>query len=437
MDCRYAKNKPTNTVAPAIELFCPAFAQFSSSAFNLNFTVPKNVIRETQNLMALIAAIYPSEEKRVQAIHVLLGKLLGKEIGSVWNTDGTSTDGVIRGSTNVHDAAVLLALADFKNELGGGNLDPSTQAGFTYTRTIAQAGAKVAHYCSSPTFLIVHAGPWLVILGAIFTDRFIVQRLTDFIWIPVHSCHDDAQFLRIARILYALRQALAALDSWYQSIMGDDNLQCYDSKSRPTAPHPRFFPTPTSYPGPNGPIKFNYTQAIDSCVSCVTYLAMTQDFRKIVIKFVDNYGVAAHTVMANEGFAPKLLYYGFIDASQPSLYKDIRMVVMEFVDGKTVDDIEINNELPGSFSEQLKGAISYLHSEGFVFGDLRQPNIMISEGKVMLIDFDWAGKEGEVRYPVALSKSITWPRGVEGLELIEKQHDLDMIDDIVRAVRWK
>ena len=34
-----------------------------------------------------------------------------------------------------------------------------------------------------PTFLLASGGPWLTVLGAIFTDKVVVQRLTDFIWV--------------------------------------------------------------------------------------------------------------------------------------------------------------------------------------------------------------------------------------------------------------
>ena len=56
---------------------------------------------------------------------------------------------------------------------------------------------------------------------------------------------------------------------------------------------------------------------------------------------------------------------------------------------------------PGNAREQVEGAIRKLHENRFVFGDLRAPNVLFSKGKVFLIDFDWAGKIGEARYPLA------------------------------------
>ncbi|KAG0697260.1 hypothetical protein DFH29DRAFT_946970 [Suillus ampliporus] len=109
--------------------------------------------------------------------------------------------------------------------------------------------------------------------------------------------------------------------------------------------------------------------------------------------------------MAEAGFAPKLLYYGKIDVVKgiPS-YGGLRMVVMEYVDGMTAHSAL---QLPPSFHQELMKVIEYCHDKGFVFGDLRKPNVMITkDGKVQLIDFDWAGREGKVAYPVPISSAI-------------------------------
>ena len=38
----------------------------------------------------------------------------------------------------------------------------------------------------------------------------------------------------------------------------------------------------------------------------------------------------------------------------------------------------------------------------FAFGDLRPPNVVFSGGRVLLVDFDWAGRYGQVCYPTGL-----------------------------------
>lgn len=51
------------------------------------------------------------------------------------------------------------------------------------------------------------------------------------------------------------------------------------------------------------------------------------------------------------------------------------------------------------------------HQDGFVHGDLRSPNIMITTAGPQLIDFDWAGKLGNAYYPVDINREIKWPKG--------------------------
>lgn len=49
--------------------------------------------------------------------------------------------------------------------------------------------------------------------------------------------------------------------------------------------------------------------------------------------------------------------------------------------------------------EALRRAIQKLHADDLVFGDLREPNVLVSGQSVMLVDFDWCGKAGEARHP--------------------------------------
>jgi hypothetical protein len=55
---------------------------------------------------------------------------------------------------------------------------------------------------------------------------------------------------------------------------------------------------------------------------------------------------------------------------------------------------------------------------------------MITEAKktVKLIDFDWAGEAGQVKYPHLLSPAVTWPKGAPPLDPIPIEHDLEMLE---------
>lgn len=168
-----------------------------------------------------------------------------------------------------------------------------------------------------------------------------------------------------------------------------------------------------------------------------------------MIKFVERYGVEPHDILASEGMAPKLLYCGLLDGKTDvrngesrargsigtgGLYVGpIRMVVMDYIEGTTLD--ETPPHPPEGTRTRIGQAIKTLHDRKFVFGDLRGPNVMISDTKVYLIDFDWSGKVGEACYPLQLSTRVKWPEDPEILELepILPEHDLFMLDKLFQS----
>ena len=268
-------------------------------------------------------------------------------------------------------------------------------------------------------------------MGGIITANCVVQRLTDFLWVPAHSTHDDDQCRRIARVFYALKESIRRLDSWYKSI---EDVKPLDPSA--LAIHPRFFPSPNAFRHDGAVVKFAYQEPLERNVSCVTYLAKTIEAspKHIVVKFVTSYGVDAHQHMASIGFAPQLLYHGKINVDVDTdipLYGDLRMVVMEYVQGLTFEEALKQKTVFAKFKTDLGQALDQLHSAGYVFGDLRRPNVIVTphgrRSTAQLIDFDWAGKEGEVKYPVSISSSIDWPAGVQGLAPILKEHDHVML----------
>ena len=63
---------------------------------------------------------------------------------------------------------------------------------------------------------------------------------------------------------------------------------------------------------------------------------------------------------------------------------------------------------------------------------VRSANIMVKKPGppgIMLVDFDWAGVIGEVRYPMNVNNvDIKRPSGAHDNELIMPQHDMEMVD---------
>jgi serine/threonine protein kinase len=267
------------------------------------------------------------------------------------------------------------------------------------------------------------------VLGAIFTDKVVVQRLTDFIWVGTDTTLNEQHCFRVARILYALGRSIRKLNNYYVGLKPDSI-----GKSEL---HPRYFPSIKAYRDDSGAVvNFAYVKPLEHDATCVTFLAKTLEAspKFIVIKFVERYGVAAHKLLEKLDAAPQLLYYGKIGVSDDDpTYSHLRMVVMEYLDGMTADHAQRLDQLPPTFLEEVQKILSQLHDNDLVFGDLRGANIMItSNNKVKFVDFDWAGKEGVSCYPLLLSQQIQWSDGVgDGLAVMEKRHDIDMLTRLV------
>ena len=75
-------------------------------------------------------------------------------------------------------------------------------------------------------------------------------------------------------------------------------------------------------------------------------------------------------------------------------------------------------------------AVQALHAAGFVWGDARLPNVIVGprDGStaVMLIDFDWSGPVGEVKWPPFRNPDLPWA-GESGA-VITRANDLAMLD---------
>lgn len=92
--------------------------------------------------------------------------------------------------------------------------------------------------------------------------------------------------------------------------------------------------------------------------------------------------------------------------------------------------------LSGGDVDALREALRILHDNDLVFEDLRSPNIILPpEGKPMFVDFDWAGRAGEVTYPpdINMDLAIGWHPDVCRGGLIRREHDVFMLDRLERG----
>ncbi|KAF8654708.1 hypothetical protein AX16_003459 [Volvariella volvacea WC 439] len=421
-DGRYDPNHPLNTIAPPIELFHPIFSQFTALN-SQSIVVPDDIVRGTASLLRYASAIRP--------------EILGIQVLQLVNDDKSIPDGVHL--LTVGSESYPLLVLEVKRELGEGGSDPAVQVSFSYKRSWLQMRMVDArNKCCCPSFLIGAAGPNIAVLGAVFTDKIIVQRLTDYLWTGRAKTFEQDHVYRVARSLFALQQCLGGLADWYRNLSSVSPLV-------PNEPHPRYFPYPNTYIeedeyGNKNVKKFEYLVALETESTCVTYLAAevvdgatTEGRHKLVIKFSDRYGEDAHRHVHSIGYAPRLRYCGRFPVgnhNEPSP-EGLFMVVMDYIPGRTVHQ-KYGPDTPfvdAAVRDGIKAALDTLHERNIAFGDLRRPNVVIGEdGRPYLIDFDWSGEAGQAKYPLYISESIRWPPGVQALSPITKDHDIWMLD---------
>jgi hypothetical protein len=267
----------------------------------------------------------------------------------------------------------------------------------------------IRNLCNCPSLLLAVGGPWLCVMGGVITKDVIVQRLTSMEWVAYSSTEEDARVLKVASILWAVRQCSTELAAFYQGLADPVYTIPLDDT------HPRFYPTPTTFQFRGETIAFRYLVPMQSFASCVTYKAeITQVPRDceglslkkgsfVVVKFVSRYGEEAHRLLAKHAFAPALHYCGEVpewkaavkalsppvNPKVPGLVSAIsHMVVMDLVEASRTDELD-----PGERGRQVAKILCLLHLAGYVFGDLRPPNVLLETRTrcIKFIDFNWAG----------------------------------------------
>jgi len=297
-------------------------------------------------------------------------------------------------------------------------------------------------------FLIGVAGPHLSISGAVSTENFVSQRLTDYIYLgPLPTCGGESALShsahRVAQLLRALKISTQELTDYYKSLQFVTPIT---SKLRGSAWHggPRPSPVPLhpitsaivpphfqEYTVDDKTYKIHYTERLSKCLPFKAIFKGTIECeedkarRDVVIKFTYAYCKAAHELLITISRAPNLWFCDYVHCV--GMY----VVVMDYVSGEH-GGTPLEDQ---AHVDQLREALATLHDEDYVYGDLRSPNILIATDGLKLIDFDWCGKEGTVRYPAdtCLDRNMKWHSGVRLGGLITKAHDIHMFNHLARS----
>lgn len=228
---------------------------------------------------------------------------------------------------------------------------------------------------------------------------------------------------RAARHLGAFKKAVHTLKEYYRGL--PDTLQ--------PSHLPQLFPHHT-----------HFTSLEDNREQCFEYVSQPFDEtliffgelsngQRVCIKFVRKYSKDAHLCCAALGCAPTL--YGF-----ETLPGGWFMVVMDAIGDDYVKLCDTNPTR--SALERVRECLVRLHRENYVHGDVRSSNIVVCQSdmnKVIVLDFDWAGKIGEVKYPMNVNRAwdLWRPEGAVDGGLITAEHDMEMLGCIeYKAARF-
>ena len=269
-------------------------------------------------------------------------------------------------------------------------------------------------------------------------EVFSVQNFTGYIYMGGDPFETE-QVYYVAKVFSAVARAVRALGREYFFL---------DPESQPEfrSPSPTYLPN-SHFPANGSSFKlrerFMYESRHRDSYRRSLFLAEYEG-KAVVVKFCERYGEDAHRALADAGLAPSLHYCSKVVGG-------VYMVVMDFVDGRDAYNEFKHRDLPRTVLDDVKRAIGKLHDARLVFGDMRRPNIMlvkrpksrdddsededVEEWRGLLVDFDWSGNVGVVKYPPTLNTSgeIKWAKGVEPAAEIQQKHDLDMLEKIIHG----
>ena len=333
---------------------------------------------------------YDNERSRNVIVQNFLGNyLLGFPMVSAENMGGA----VICGRS-------FCLLLETRNEVGTGGCDSYMEAVAHYAKLLR------AEELPAPCFLLEMVGVHMCIYGAVFAAGTVcVDRLTNCLWLAFQPNNHPAM-AELARTLKALKVALCSLKEYYRSM----------------AAHSTEQPSFHTYVDKQGKsVDIEDMEEIKNHV----FRGKTNTKKRVVVKFVEQYGENAHKVCEDAKFAPALL-------SCAKVTSRFCMVVMEEIE----DAVELTTfiqqckkEEKTLVVEKCKNALRELHYKGFCHGDFRPNNILVRKTgdniRIWVIDFDWAGKIGQATYPLFMNHiDIEWHPDASDGKPLHSEHDL-------------
>jgi hypothetical protein len=454
------------------------FASFSSSLAACSDDLDPRIYREAAELMAAMSGFYSQENVRTEAFLRILGRVLRRQVERTQNGPSIrATDGTLRVNNACvltvemkeandparQNEAYLIEVSGLVSDKGGNLLCP---------KHVLHAEPRL------PAFLLdVYGGVILVVRGGYFAPPSLCTAILTTASMVADELHGPAH-LHLARTLQVLASACNKLVRSYEAIV-----PVSDVESIPVVEPPALIrPIPVRCGGVircerqlmNGRLAFiarldnNASSSASASSSSSSSSGATLGSSgapeadvvtwpsKFVVKFARGsaYGFEAHKHVASLGFAPRILDSGSM-MDGVNGWKWIAMEYLPEEEWKHYDRRSATEADAVAVQAAYKKAFK---DAGLVHGDLRRGNVLIrkrssspsssSSGEstgatataasssckdVQFLDFDWAGLEGQAKYPFYLNpKAWEEEEGFKGDDLPDKhiraEHDEEMLE---------
>ncbi|KAF4580244.1 hypothetical protein EYR40_003226 [Pleurotus pulmonarius] len=397
--------RPQALTPSPLSLYNSAFSTFRRGMADLteNFTFSKEEVVRTIEFISISSKYFDDENARMAALRQCSLFPTPERSQSAWCTSDIQTNmSIIRPDGNIAIALAIRTIIGFlelKNSGGDGGCDPCEQAQLDFIKVVSSDQyAPVRAVSCCPAFIMSLSGNQLAIWGAVFAERFFFEPLA-FLYVgPQPVCHPgrspiETGVREVAKVLRLLDEALDELTAYYKTL--------------PIQPSVHVPSSTTAY---RDDVQFPYWTSFKMGEHAATLayqqrLAANTDFER-------TYGEDGHRLLADNNLAPTLYHCAY--------EKTVGMwvVVMDFIEGDTAHK---GDKLNAEQGKSLRRAVELLHAKGLVFGDLREPNVILKPDAICLIDFEWCGRcedvDGKglgVRYPthIATGSDYKWAEGV-------------------------
>ncbi|KAF8184607.1 hypothetical protein K438DRAFT_1598250 [Mycena galopus ATCC 62051] len=405
-----------NTIPPS--LLDPTLCEFQH-----NISVIEPTTRDFIDFLALRAAmikIYSNEGERQRALIQVLGQIL----------PGAPHPGTIRSYTN--DSELFFAhlnfkfyfyLQEIKNELRNISSEPSFELVRYYVEQCRLCHQQAPH-CNLPAILLCQCGPYLLVGCGVFVHKPVVEQ---FVALPLNAHSSDvSQTAAGARVIAALRRASSDLSKRYPELV-------HDTTRQPEFPFPRNFLIAGSMAtlAYRDPLPGKLVFRADWTPGPGKYP------EACYVKFTLRHDEKLYDFALRCNLAPPLIHFERVHEWFMIVTKDMSKdytTIAELNDAMRVDEAsQDKGEIEQEVMTRVRAALEPLHAAELVHGDVRDVNVLVrnamSDGSadIILVDWDWAGKEGNVKYPANLNPTVPRAPGAVAGAPILRSHDMNMV----------